>query len=237
MMLILLITIPLTGGMMAWLLGRRDQRWPRWISLVALLIDMVLALALWSRYFDWVNLPGNGAWLTEVNIEWIPQLGISVHLGMDGLSLLLALLTVFLGIMSVAASWTEIQERVGFFHFNLMWSLAGIMGVFLSLDLFLFYFFWELMLVPMYFLIALWGHERRVYAAVKFFLFTQLSGLFMLAAILGLYFIHGQNTGVYTFDYSQLLATSMSSTKGLLLMLGFLIAFVVKLPAVPLWSS
>jgi len=233
MMLILLIAIPLTGGVMAWLLGRRNQRWPRWISLGALLIDMILALALWGRYFDWVNLPGNGAWLTEVNIEWIPQLGISVHLGMDGLSLLLALLTVFLGIMSVAASWTEIQERVGFFHFNLMWSLAGIMGVFLSLDLFLFYFFWELMLVPMYFLIALWGHERRVYAAVKFFLFTQLSGLLMLAAILGLYFIHGRNTGVYTFDYTQLLATSMSSTKGLLFMLGFLIAFVVKLPAIP----
>jgi NADH-quinone oxidoreductase subunit M len=172
-------------------------------------------------------------WLIELEREWIPQLGISFHLGMDGLSLLMALLTAFLGIMSVAASWTGIRERVGFFHFNLMWSLAGIMGVFLSLDLFLFYFFWELMLVPMYFLIAIWGHERRIYAAVKFFIFTQLSGLFMLAAIVGLYFIHGQNTGVYTFDYSELLATSMNSTKALLLMLGFLIAFVVKLPAIP----
>lgn len=233
MILMMLILIPLVGGVMAWLLGRRDQRWPRWISLVALVIDMLLALALWGRYFDWASIAGNGVWLVQVEREWIPRLGISFHLGMDGLSLLLALLTAFLGIMSVAASWTEIQERVGFFHFNLMWSLAGIMGVFLSLDLFLFYFFWELMLVPMYFLIALWGHERRVYAAVKFFLFTQLSGLLMLAAILGLYFIHGQNTGVYTFDYTQLLATSMSSTKGLLFMLGFLIAFVVKLPAIP----
>ena len=233
MMLVLLIIIPLAGGVMAWLLGQRDQRWPRWISLIALIIDMLLALALWDRYFDWISLAGKGVWLIELDREWIPQLGISFHLGMDGLSLLLALLTAFLGIMSVAASWTEIQERVGFFHFNLLWSLAGIMGVFLSLDLFLFYFFWELMLVPMYFLIALWGHERRTYAAVKFFIFTQLSGLLMLAAILGLYFIHGQNTGVYTFDYSQLLATSMSSTRGLLLMLGFLIAFVVKLPAIP----
>lgn len=233
MMLVLLITIPLAGGALAWLLGQRDQRWPRWISLIALLIDMLLALSLWGRHFDWISLPDRGAWLIELDVEWIPRLGISFHLGMDGLSLLLALLTSFLGIMSVAASWTEIQERVGFFHFNLMWSLGGIMGVFLSLDLFLFYFFWELMLVPMYFLIALWGHERRIYAAVKFFIFTQLSGLLMLAAILGLYFIHGQSTGVYTFDYSQLLATSMSSTKALLFMLGFLTAFVVKLPAVP----
>ncbi len=152
---------------------------------------------------------------------------------MDGLSLLMVMLTAFLGIMSVAASWTEIKGRVGFFHFNLMWSLAGIIGVFLSLDLFLFYFFWELMLVPMYFLIALWGHENRVYAAVKFFIFTQLSGLLMLAAILGLYFVHAGATGISTFDYSQLLGTTMSSTKAIFLMLGFVIAFIVKLPAIP----
>ena len=84
----------------------------------------------------------------------------------------------------------EITGGVGFFHFNLLWILAGIIGVFLALDLFLFYFFWELMLVPMYFLIAIWGHENRVYAAIKFFLFTQLSGLLMLVAILALYFVH-----------------------------------------------
>ena len=233
MTLVLLVTIPLLGGVMAWLLGRRDHRWARWISLIALSIDMLLALALWNEYFHWADLSGNGVWLTEVNFEWIPRIGIRFHLGMDGLSLLLVLLTAFLGIVSVAASWTEIREGVGFFHFNLLWSLAGITGVFLSLDLFLFYFFWELMLVPMYFLIVLWGHERRVYAAVKFFLFTQLSGLLMLAAILGIYFVHGQNTGTYTFDYSELLATSMSSTRAILLMLGFLIAFVVKLPAIP----
>ena len=93
----------------------------------------------------------------------------------------------------------QIKERVGFFHFNLMLILAGIIGVFTALDLFLFYFFWELMLVPMYFLISIWGHENRTYAAIKFFIFTQASGLFMLLAILGLYFIHGRTTGVYTF--------------------------------------
>ena len=93
-----------------------------------------------------------------------------------------------------------------------MFVLAGIIGVFLALDLFLFYFFWELMLVPMYFLIDIWGHENRHYAAIKFFLFTQLSGLLMLLAILGLYFIHRRATGVFTFDYAKLLGTPMGST-------------------------
>ena len=131
-------------------------------------------------------------------------------------------------------SWTEITESVGFFHLNLLWILAGIAGVFLALDLFLFYFAWELMLVPMYFLIALWGHERRIYAAIKFFLFTQLSGLLMLVAILALYFLHHEGTGTYTFDYEQLLHTSLSARAALWIMLGFFVAFAVKLPLFPL---
>jgi NADH-quinone oxidoreductase subunit M len=144
------------------------------------------------------------------------------------------LLTFLLGIMSVLTSWREIQHGIGFFHFNLMWILAGITGVFLAMDLFLFYFSWELMLVPMYFLIAVWGHERRVYAAVKFFIFTQLSGLLMLIAILALYFIHHRATGVYTFEYEALLGTPLTPHTALLLMLGFFVAFAVKLPMVPL---
>src|SRR5450432_3875532 len=101
------------------------------------------------------------------------------------------LLTFFLGTLAVLTSWKEIQYRIGFFHFNLLWVLAGITGVFLTMDLFLFYSFWEVMLIPMYFLIIVWGHENRRYAAYKFFIFTQASGLLMLLAILGLYFIHG----------------------------------------------
>ena len=115
-----------------------------------------------------------------------------------------------------------------------MWVLAGIVGVFLAVDLFLFYFAWELMLIPMYFLIVIWGHERRVYAAMKFFLFTQFSGLLMLIAILALYFIHHQATGVYTFEYSELLGTQLSPGAELWIMLGFFVAFAVKLPVVPL---
>ena len=118
------------------------------------------------------------------------------------LSLVMLILTFFLGIISVIISWKEIDSRVGFFHFNLLLILAGITGVFLSLDLFLFYFFWELMLVPMYFLIGIWGHENRTAASNKFFLYTQASGLLMFIAIIALYFVHGNSTGIYTFDYT-----------------------------------
>jgi NADH-quinone oxidoreductase subunit M len=234
MILVWLLVITSAGGILAWLAERWGRTVSRLVCLGALLLDLVLVLYLWAHHFGPLAVARHGPWLEELNRSWIGQLGISFHLGLDGLSLLLLLLTVFLGLVSVGASWTEIDEHVGFFHFQLMWVLVGIIGVFLALDLFLFFFFWEMMLVPMYFLIALWGHERRIYAAVKFFLFTQLSGLLMLIAILALYFIHGRNTGTYTFDYTQLLHTSLSSTTGMLLMLGFFAAFAVKLPAVPL---
>ena len=174
--------------------------------------------------------PGCGNWTGTGSLTF----GIHFHLALDGLSLLLLMLTFLLGIMSVLASWTEIQEAVGFFHLNLLWVLAGIAGVFLAMDLFLFYFAWELMLVPMYFLIAIWGHERRVYAAAKFFLFTQLSGLLMLIAILALYFAHHTATGIFTFEYADLLGTPLSSHAALWIMLGFFVAFAVKLPMFPL---
>jgi NADH-quinone oxidoreductase subunit M len=236
MILILLIIIPLGAGILSWFLSRRNSRLPSWISLIALIADLGLALFIWSKYYSHFGLSGQGEWMIETNREWIPQLGINFHLAMDSLSLILVSLTAFLGIMAVISSWTEIKNRIGFFHLNLMAILAGIIGVFLALDLFLFYFFWELMLVPMYFLISIWGHKNRLYASIKFFIFTQLSGLLMLIAILGLYFVHGKNTGIYTFDYMHLLGTSMTAKTAMWLMLGFLIAFTVKLPVVPVHS-
>jgi NADH-quinone oxidoreductase subunit M len=233
MILLWLIIMPFAGGIFAWALSRWGSSWSRWVSLAAMAGDLVLALILWTQYYAQFGFTASGPWLVQFNRPWIPALGINFHLAIDSLSLLLIVLTAFLGILSVACSWTEIQTRVGFFHFNLLWVLAGLIGVFSALDLFLFYFFWEMMLVPMYFLIVIWGHERRVYASVKFFIFTQLSGLLMLLAILGLYFIHGRNTGVYTFDYPQLLGTALPSSAAMWLMLGFLIAFAVKLPVVP----
>ena len=232
MILIWLILIPLLGGLAAWIIGNRNANLSRWISLAALALDLVLLASLWSDPSSMAAIT-NGTWLLDRKWDWIPQLGISLHLAMDGLSLLLVALTLFLGIISVICSWTEVRERVGFFHLNLTAILAGILGVFLSLDLFLFYFFWELMLVPMYFLISIWGHENRVYASLKFFIFTQAGGLLMLLSILGLYFIHGRSTGVYTFDYSLLLGTVMAPKAAFWIMLGFFISFTVKLPMVP----
>src|SRR5690606_8444838 len=152
------------------------------------------------------------------------------NLALDGLSLLMLLLTFLLGMLAVLTSWDEIQYRIGFFHFNLLWVLAGIAGVFLTMDLFLFYFFWEVMLIPMYFLMAIWGHENRRYAAYKFFIFPQASGLLMFLAILGLYYVHGNVTGTFTFDYFELLGTTFTPQTEFWLMLGFLAAFIVKLP-------
>jgi NADH-quinone oxidoreductase subunit M len=232
MILAWLIIIPFLGGLAGWIAGRKSESAPRWLALIALLLDGVLLV--WSLSASAPTAgPGNGTWLEELNLPWIPQLGIGIHLAMDGLSLVLIALTLVLGVLSVLCSWTEIRDRVGFFHMNITAILAGVIGVFLSLDLFLFYFFWELMLVPMYFLISIWGHENRVPASLKFFIFTQAGGLFMLLAILGLYFIHASATGVYTFDYSLLLGTPLTPTVSFWLMLGFLAAFLVKLPAFP----
>jgi NADH-quinone oxidoreductase subunit M len=227
-----LILILIIGGIASWIAARRSPLLARWIAVASVLADLLVCFGIWIAHLGQLQ-PAPAHWFAECSLNWIPQFGIRIHLAIDGLSLTLLLLTYFLGIMAVLSSWTEIRERVGFFHFNLLWVLAGITGVFLAMNLFVFYLFWELMLVPMYFLIGIWGHERRIYAATKFFLFTQLSGLVMLIAIIALAVLHHQSTGVFTFDYEQLIETTLSSRAARLLMLGFLVAFAVKLPAFP----
>jgi NADH-quinone oxidoreductase subunit M len=231
MILLSLIVILLVGGTACWIAARQHATAARWIAATSVAVNFLLTLGVWIAHPERsVRQP----WLEECNFNWIAQFGIRFHLALDGLSLALLLLTYFLGIVAILSSWTEIRHRVGFFHFNLLWVLAGITGVFLAVDLFLFYLFWELMLVPMYFLIGLWGHERRIYAATKFFLFTQLSGLLMLVAIISLAVLHQRATGTFTFDYEALLHTPLSPHVARLLMLGFFVAFTVKLPAFPL---
>jgi NADH-quinone oxidoreductase subunit M len=195
----------------------------RAIALACVLADLALMLAVWV----------SGA-APALDVTWMGQFGIHFQLAIDGLSLLLLLLTFVLGAIAVLVSWREITHSIGFFHLNLLIALAGIAGVFMARDLFLFYFAWELMLVPTYFLIAVWGQDNRAYAALKYFIFTQLSGLLMLVAILSLYFLHHRETGVYTFSYAALLGTTLPPGAGMWIMLGFFIAFAVKLPAVPL---
>lgn len=229
MMLAWLIALPVLGALAAW----RVQRWhtdaPRYIAVATLAADLVLACTVGLQ-------AGGEPWLASLHVPWIPQLGIAFRLDLDGLSLVLILLTLALGIVAVVTSWSEITERVGLFHLNLLLTLAGVVGVFLALDLFLFFFFWELMLVPMSLIIALWGHERRIYAAIKFFIFTQGSGLFMLVAILALALAHRSVTGVLTFDYFELLGTRLDPSIAFWIMTGFFVAFAVKLPAVPFHS-
>lgn len=239
-----LILIPLLGGILCWQSERFGRNIPRWIAFFSMLAVAALAVQLWLDGGYDAHSITSGRWKHEFRLEWIPRFGITVHLGLDGLSLLMILLTGGLGLAAVVCSWKEIQKYVGFFYLNLLWNLAGVIGVFLALDLFLFFFFWEMMLVPMYFLIALWGHQSeeagksRIYAANKFFIFTQASGLLLLISILLLVFINYFATHTLTFDYDALLLTApqIKPEWQMVLMLGFFIAFAVKLPVVPLHS-
>ncbi|HEX2976449.1 MAG TPA: NADH-quinone oxidoreductase subunit M [Bacteroidales bacterium] len=229
MILLWFILVLIVAGVAAWLAARWSESAPGIIAVTSIIIDTVLLLfPLFSSTGS-----GSGSPVIEYNAHWIPEFGVSLHFMMDGLSLLMLILTLFLGLISVIISWKEVKERTGFFHFNLMWILAGISGVFLSRDLFLFYFFWEMMLVPMYFLIGIWGHENKIYASYKFFIYTQSGGLLMFLAILTLYFINAGQTGVYSFDYDHLLGTVMPLSAGFVIMAGFLAAFLIKLPVVP----
>ncbi|WP_019673317.1 NADH-quinone oxidoreductase subunit M [Psychrobacter lutiphocae] len=238
-----LIATPFIAGTLCWLVEKINNRWPRWIALIGMIITFALTLILWreggfSGMSEQVlatdaKLP----WFAEFIVPWIDSFGISFHLALDGMSLMMVSLTAFLGIMAVGCSWGEIQRRVGFFHLNLLWSLGGVIGVFLAIDLFLFFFFWEMMLVPIYFLIAIWGHnatngKTKEYAATKFFIYTQASGLVMLVGILLLVIINYQNSGVFSFNYNDLLGTQLGGWE-YPIMLCFFIGFAVKLPVMP----
>ncbi|RRZ94669.1 NADH-quinone oxidoreductase subunit M [Erwinia sp. 198] len=240
MLLPWLILIPFIGGLLCWQFERFGSKVPRWIALISMGLTLALSLQLWLQGgYSLTQAAGLPQWQSEFLVSWIPRFGINVHLALDGLSLLMVVLTGLLGVMAILCSWNEIEKWQGFFHLNLLWILGGVIGVFLAIDLFLFFFFWEMMLVPMYFLIALWGHKAsdgktRITAATKFFIYTQASGLVMLISILALVFVNYNATGVWTFNYEDLLKTPMSNTVEYLLMLGFFIAFAVKMPVVPL---
>ncbi len=237
MIIVWLMLILFVGGIGAWLSESRGIGVPRVIALFAILLDLALVIFMLLAP-DSIGLTPvsseQGEWLVLFQADWIPRFGISFIFGADGFSLLLIALTVFLGLISLGSAWHEIKERSGFFYFNLLWTLAGVIGVFTALDLFLFFFFWEVMLIPMYFIIAIWGHENKEYAAMKFFIFTQVSGLLMLLSILVLVFFNYQETEVITFSYFELLGNNLSGELGMLVMLGFFIAFATKLPAVPI---
>ncbi len=237
-----LVLIPFIAGFICWLADKVSNQLPRWIALIGMVLTLLLTLKLWSQA-DYVFEMGGRVptWAAEFNVAWIKTLGINIHFAVDGLSLMMVGLTALLGILAVGCSWGEIQKNVGFFHLNLLWSLGGVIGVFLAIDLFLFFFFWEMMLVPIWFLIALWGHKgsngrSRVYAATKFFIYTQVAGLIMLVGILGLVIYGFMMSGQLSFNYNFLMAVAHNLPPHVAygFMLCFFVGFAVKLPVFPL---
>ena len=234
MILAWLIIIPFVGGVLAALAGRVNYSAPRWVCLLAMAAELGLAVGVWS----------GGLAAPAIDAPWIPSIGAKFILTMDGLSLLMVLLTAVLGLMAVLAGWkgasqTRTDEALmpgsGLFHFFLLWMLSGIVGIFLAMDLLLFYFFWEMMIIPLYFLIALWGGPGRAAAAIKMFVFTQVSGLLLLIASIFLVITHARAYpgSPVTFSYFDLIGTPLSGAAATWLMLGFFAAFAVKLPAFP----
>jgi NADH-quinone oxidoreductase subunit M len=165
--------------------------------------------------------------------DWIPALGISYEVGVDGISLLLIVLTTFLMPLTLVASWDSIHARTREFMICMLFLESGMVGVFAAIDLFLFYVFWEATLIPMYFLIGVWGGPRRIYAAVKFILYTMTGSVLMLVAILALYFLHRQSTGEATFNLFQLLQLELPLSTQRWLFLAFFLAFAIKVPLFP----
>lgn len=222
----LLLWLPLVGTLLCLLFSRSAQAC-RWLALVTTGLVLVIAIGLA------LSLPTDtGSWLLYEDRAWIPAFGVRYILGMDGISLLLILLTAFLQLVAVLVSWTQ-ERYVSLFYALILVLETGIIGVFLALDLVLFYLFWELMLIPMFFLIGVWGHKRRVYAAVKFFLFTLAGSLLLLLALISLYLIHGEQTGNYSFALAALRETRLDFGQELLFYACFMAAFAVKVPLFP----
>jgi len=221
--------LPLIGFLLLLLIPKSNPGLSRMAALVISLVIFVISLGL-SSFGS--SAPDGFAFVHDST--WISSPPIRYHVGVDGLSLWLVILTTLLTPISILASWKHIDRRVKEFFAFLILLEFGLIGVFVSLDLFLFYVFWEVGLVPMYFLIGIWGHERRIYAAVKFFIYTFAGSVLMLAAIIFLY----DRTG--TFDYSQIQSQlqsgrlALSSQAEMLLFLGFFIAFAIKVPLFPL---
>ncbi|BCS34661.1 NADH:ubiquinone oxidoreductase subunit M [Luteitalea sp. TBR-22] len=230
-LLTLTVFAPLIGALLLLALPNKDGERNGLVRNVALAISLVvfvLTLAVW-RAFD----PVSADFQLVERVAWIPAFGIDYHLGVDGISLWLVVLTGFLTPLALLSSWHGVEKKVKEFSFFILALETGMLGVFLSLDLFLFYIFWDAMLIPMYFLIGIWGYDQRVYAAVKFILYTMAGSVLMLIAIIGLAVIHAQATGQYSFNVLQLYQLSLDPRTQLWFFLAFALAFAIKVPLFP----
>jgi NADH-quinone oxidoreductase subunit M len=191
-------------------------------------VTFALSLVMWWR-FD----PASADYQMVERYAWLPEFGISYHVGVDGISLLLVVLTTFLTPVSLLCSWESVETRVREFSFFMLALEAAMIGVFISIDLFLFYLFWDAMLVPMYFLIGVWGYDRRIYAAVKFILYTLAGSVLMLVAIIWIAYYHRAVTGAPSFDLPDLYALNVPAALQGWLFLAFAVAFAIKVPLFP----
>ncbi len=231
MLLTLCIAIPAVAALLVLFLPRTAPGLIRWFSLGASLLAFAVSLVVYANF-----QVGEASFQMVEKMQWIPSIGAEWHLGVDGISLFLIMLTTLLTVLCILSSWNSINERVQEYHFFFLLLEAGMVGVFAALDLFVFYVMWEVMLVPMFFLIGVWGGQRRLYATIKFFLFTMAGSVLMLAGVLYVYFhTLDPETGKHTFDL--LMATDQSKYAldvQRWLFLAFGLAFAIKVPLFPL---
>lgn len=224
-----ILYLPIVAALFLIFFVRKDkENFIRWFTNIAVFVDMVISFVL-IKFFD----PNTLSMQYKERVNWIPSLGIQYFLGIDGISLLLILLTTILGFVAVLSSWTAIKVRVKEYYVFMLILQTGMLGVFMALDFVLFYIFWEVMLVPMYFLIGVWGGPRKLYAAIKFFLYTFLGSVLMLIGILTLYFYNQSINGTFTFNVLDLMKVPLPHDMQIWLFLAFFIGFAIKVPMFP----
>src|SRR6267154_1050432 len=230
-LLSVILFTPLVGALLLLFIPRESQILHRLVGNLFGALGFLVSLPLMLHF-----PAGSGDYAFKETADWIPSIGAKYSLGADGISMLLVMLTTLLGMIAITSSWSAIQQRTKEYYILLLLLQTGMLGVFLSLDFFLFYVFWEVMLVPMYFLIGVWGSDRRLYAAIKFFLYTLAGSVVMLLAILALYFYAPVASGATrTFDVPTLLAAAQTFADPLKVWLfwGFFFAFAIKVPMFP----
>src|SRR5438034_7060828 len=220
---------PLAGALLILLISKKNEDAIRWVANLTALVGFAISIPLWF-WFD----PKAADFQLIDRATWIPSVGADYFLGVDGLSTLLILLTTMMGFIAVLSSWTAITERVKEYYIFLLVLQTGMLGAFMSLDFLLFFLFWEVMLVPMYFLIGIWGSANRLYSAIKFFLYTLVGSVVMLLGILALYFAYTDPaTGQHTFDVTQMHRHGFDPTLQWWVFLAFFLGFSIKVPMFP----
>ncbi len=226
----LITFLPAVGAtLMILFINRESTEAIKWAALGISIAEFLLSLLL---LFTFDPASPSLQWVEKT--VWIERFGMYYFLGVDGISILLVLLTTFVTILCILASWTDIKTRIKAYMALFLYTETACLGVFMAQDLFLFYVFWEAVLIPMVFIIGVWGGARRLYSAIKFFLFTFVGSLFMLLGILALYFYHGKLTGVYTFDSTVLLQHPLAPAIQFWIFIAFFLGFAVKVPMFPL---